>query len=193
MPGMHAQRDLRILAVATEAALPDQHTGYEAPVNIAQLRLISGWHPRDCFTVKKNVKRPCAWPRDTEANFCFPVKKNVKRMLLVGGERRADGVPLRLVALAVCLDIPPVPQVLVHNPALEGRQRGELNRLARAQRIPGCIVSFCPQGISAALPISVGVVEDPHRRGALGKHDALGEMLDGVDRLAVATYEQTDI
>src|ERR1700677_878436 len=58
MAHVHAQRDLGLLAIPTEMPLADQDADNQAPLYVAQLRLVRTGHARKCFTVKKNVKRP---------------------------------------------------------------------------------------------------------------------------------------
>ena len=74
-----------------------------------------------------------------------------------------------------------------------GRHRVQRDRAALAQRVVGGMVGLAAQDHLAALAVALGVDDDPPAVLGARAADALGEMLHGVDRLAVAADEQPEV
>ena len=64
---------------------------------------------------------------------------------------------------------------------------------AGAEGFLGGVLGVSAQRLGAPLAVSVRVDDDAHRRGAVGEDDALGQVLDCVDRLPAAPDEQPDV
>ena len=167
MADVHAQRDLRLPAVAAEVPLADEQADDDALVALVHA---SG-----------SVQRA----RPT----CFTGETRRQR------RRGDDEVPVGLVALGVRLDVVAVLEVLVHDLAL-GRAHGvQRHRPAGAAARVGGLVGLAVQHLLAALAVARGVDGHPHGLVAAGVAvgDLEREVLDGVDRLAVAADEQAQV
>src|SRR4029077_18548008 len=120
----------------------------------------------------------------------FPVKRSSSRSAI---DRRDDEVALWLIALAVRLHAPPLAQVFMDDAPLRRGHRVELHGPPVPDRLLRGVVGVGPQHLGATLAIPIGVDRHPHARWPLGKHDALGQMLDGVDRLPVFADEKAHV
>src|SRR3712207_396869 len=109
--------------------------------------------------------------------------------------RRDDEVPVRLLALAVRVHVAAVAQVLVDDPALARGHRVERDRTPGGEDVLGGLLGLALQDALAPLAVAGGVHDDPAAPvlAVALAHHALGQVLDGLDRLAVTTDEQPQV
>src|SRR6185503_7597985 len=104
-----------------------------------------------------------------------------------------DQMPVGLSALGVGLDVVAILEVLVHDLALVRAHRVERGRAAVADGIGRGLLSLAFERLATAVAVAGGVDLDAGgRRAALGS-DLEGEVLDRVDRLAVAADEKPEV
>src|SRR5262249_27393641 len=101
-------------------------------------------------------------------------------------ERRNHEAPLGLVALAVRLDVGAVRQVGVDRLPLGGAHRLELDGTPEAERLGSCPIRLTVQRLLAALAVAGGIDHDCLAVVAVVEGGPPGEMLERIDRLAVA-------
>src|SRR6478609_6586590 len=100
---------------------------------------------------------------------------------------------MRLVALGVRLDVAAVAQVLVDELALRSAHGVERHRPTEAQGLVGGVVGLAAQRLGPTLAVPLGVdLDKPALTRGAGDH-AHREVLDRVDRLAVAADEEAEI
>ena len=124
----------------------------------------------------------------------FRVAARLRQVASSSSTRGDHEAPLGLLALAVRLHVPAIAQVFVDDPPLGRRASG------RARPAPRCAAPPRRRRRRRRAAPRRGARGNRRRRSrparsgwALGKDDPLREMLDGVDRLAVAADEQTDV
>ena len=83
--------------------------------------------------------------------------------------------------------------MLVHDLALERAHRLELHRAAVVDRGLGGLVGGGPQRDRPTLAIAGGVDASRARARRAAERDAVGEVLDRVDRLAVVADQQPEV
>ena len=106
-----------------------------------------------------------------------------------------DEVAIGLGALGVRLDVVAVLEVLVDDLALGRAHRVQRDRAAGAHGVGGGLVGLALQRLLAALAVAGGVDDHAHARGrrVVAGRGLEREVLDGVDRLAVAADEQPEV
>ena len=147
----------------------------------------SGCRGIDCFTVKKNVKPGGVRRRPEPSDARLAADNSADQR----APRRGAGGPA------------PGPrcrsrrrgglQVLVDDFALERAHRLERDRAAVVDRGLGGLVGGRAQGHRPALAVARGVDDDALAARRPAKGDAVGQMLDRVDRLAVMADQQPEI
>ena len=132
-----------------------------------------------CFTVKKNVKHPPSAAGSASSG----VRQSVH-------ERGDDEMPSGLLALAVGLDVVTILEVLVDHLALQRAHRFKRDGATIADGALGGLISGRPERLRPAFPVAGGI--DDHRLAVAvaTRGDPVGEMLNGIDRLAMVADEQ---
>ena len=102
-------------------------------------------------------------------------------------------MPVRLLALAVGLDVAAVAQVLVHDPALGGDHGVQRDGAPVLGRLRRGAIRLALERLGAPVAIARGVDDQPLALLATAKGDAHGEVLDRVDRLAVAADQEAQV
>ena len=143
---VHAQRDLRLLAVAAERRSP-----ISRPTTTPRSNRVSSRQAPQVFHREKNVKR------------------RLRHVAL--SQRRDDEVAIGLVALAVRLDVVAVAQVLVHEPALDAVIASSATGRPLCSASSAASSACRSQRLGAALAVALGVDDDPRSR-RVGRRDS---------------------
>src|SRR4051812_35520907 len=100
---------------------------------------------------------------------------------------------IRLVALAVGVHVTAIAQVLVDDPALAGGHRVQRDRSRVLHGLVGGQVGLALQRLLTPGTVALGIHHDAAAAGPAAEDDPLGQVLDRVDRLAVAADEQAEV
>ena len=175
MADVHAQRDLRLLAVAAERSLADQDADDDAAFEIAQ-RL----HAAQSASVARMLFHR---QEKRETHPCEKLRHRRRHAARGGSARRGETTRRRRGSSpSLCVrDVAALAQVLVHEAPLRGRHRPQSrSRGPRSTRPVRDAVGLGAQRLLAP-PAVAGRVDDDPQSARAAQHDPLREVLHRLD------------